>query len=208
MAFNPDNSSINNDYGQGGGFKIGSDRQFGKIDAQIGMSSGFGDKSGVGKRGLDSLYTQAQHRRELKLQENDTAKPADGAGAAKEGKPEKGLLEYNTSASVNSTIRKTIEIMDKNGTSKIFNAKTTRDKIKIAKGLIDEIEGKKVSWDSYVHKGRANDTAHRVFNRGITELGGIKKHDNFTSMQAKKAVAGAIGELTRDKEIMRRANRT
>lgn len=208
MSFDPGDSSMNSDYGLSGGFKIGQDKQFGKNDASIGMSSGFGGKSRLGKEGLNSLYARGRQRRELKTRESGTAN-ASGANDGKNNKPEKGLLEYNSSASVNSTIKKTIQIMDKN---KAFDAfltpgmQTAENKTRVAKGIIDNIEGKKVGWNSYVHKGKANDAARRALGGSVSELGGFKKLDSATRARTNRAVAGTIAELTRNKEIMRRTS--
>jgi hypothetical protein len=211
MVLDPGNSSINSDIGHTDGFKIGPGKDFGKNDAQIGVSGGSGEKSGVGNSSLDSLYSRVHSQmavRAAKTQENSTAKTVRDKIAGKTVKVENGPLEYKPSISVGSAIKKTIEIMDKNDAFKMFGAKTTKDKIRVAKGLIDEIEGKEVGWNSYLHKSKANDTARRILNSSITELGGFKKRENYTRWQANRAIAGTIGDLTRNKEIMRRANRT
>jgi len=192
-------------------FGKGSNDNIGKSDSMIGKSNGFGDKSGTGRSSLNSLYDQAHKMRaarEMKAVEPANLKHAQDAPA---DKPEKGALEFSASISVRQAVKKTVEIMDKKKAFDVYltpGQQTLKNKISVAKRLINEIEGKDVGWSSYVHRTKANDTARRVLSKGVTEIGGLKKRDNVTSMKAYKAIGGTIGELTRNKDIMRRSNRT
>jgi len=207
MDFDPQDNLSLGGIGGDSGFKIGQDKQFGKSESRIGMSSGFGDKSGKGASSLNSLYDRVHRHMDAhpsNIRENS-------ALPDKTQKPENDILEHAQSASVNSTIRKIIKTMDEKKAFDIFIPKgdqTLRNKIKIAKSLVDEIEDKKVGWQSYVHKTKANTTAREILNKGVKGIDGLNVRSNYTNRQASNAIAGTIGELTRNKEIMRRANRT
>ncbi len=209
MVFDPQNNSSSAGKLEGNdGFQIGQDKQFGKSDASIGMSSEFAGKLGGGRGSLNPLYARARERMNARLantKENSTI------SADKTRKVEGGILEHAPSVTVNSAVRKIVKTMDENKGFDKFLAKgdqTLENKIKVAKSLINEIEGKDVGWNSYVHRAKANDTARKVLNKGVGGIKGLKVRDNYTGMQAGKAIAGTIGELTRDKEIARRARRT
>ena len=199
MNIDPGNAPINDNFGKGTNDNIG------KKDFMFGQSSGFGDKNSTGKSSLNSLYEQARQRKSenmARINANDLSK---NSPQNLPDKSVKGALESTQVIGARKFIGEVMKSMEKNDANKYFcHGETYKEKFRVAQELAQQIKGGKVGTGSYFRKTEVRRSGND-FLSGKKSLG---KKDIYASAPAKKAVAKVLGEITGDKYLKDRSNRT